>query len=76
MRVLRALYPLVKAISVRDLADLLKDEYNAIYNTLNDMSIPSKNRGEVLTVRGADKTWSLTAAGRKEAERLVAAPSV
>jgi hypothetical protein len=76
MRVLKALCPLGKGVSVREVADLLKDDYGYIYNTLNDMSIPSKNRGEALTVRGADKAWSLTDAGRKEAERLVAAKSI
>ena len=66
-RVLRALFHLGEA-TVRQICDLLNDDYSKVYNALNDMRLPEKNGGRALTARSEDKKWSLTADGRKEVE--------
>ena len=70
-RALKALYQLGRPVTVREVADLLQDDYTPVYNALNDMRLPDKNGGKALTMR-EDKQWTLTNEGRKEAERLMA----
>ena len=70
VRVLYTLYRLGRPATVKEVCELLMDTYTPVYNTLNDLHIPEKNKGTALVER-VDKAWGLTDSGRKEAEKLI-----